>query len=69
MSLDVAGLVRTRARHPQAVAEAAAYRIRRPLLGGSGRLPTVCGLVAGPSLLHPSDGDVTVAVDIAVGLL
>ncbi|WP_410657331.1 aldolase [Amycolatopsis sp. lyj-112] len=32
-------------------------------------LPTVQGLVVGRSLLYPHDGDVTKAVDIAVGLL
>lgn len=33
------------------------------------RLPTVQGLVVGRSLLYPVDGDVTAAVDTAVGLL
>ncbi|MER5971422.1 deoxyribose-phosphate aldolase [Streptomyces sp. NPDC002055] len=33
------------------------------------RLPTVQGLVVGRSLLYPADGDVTAAVDTAVGLL
>ncbi|MGW1895337.1 Cgl0159 family (beta/alpha)8-fold protein [Streptomyces sp. NPDC002004] len=33
------------------------------------RLPTVQGLVVGRSLLYPADGDVTRAVDTAVGLL
>ncbi|SES48792.1 Fructose-bisphosphate aldolase class Ia, DhnA family [Streptomyces sp. yr375] len=33
------------------------------------RLPTVRGLVVGRSLLYPADGDVTAAVDTAVGLL
>jgi DhnA family fructose-bisphosphate aldolase class Ia len=33
------------------------------------RMPTVRGLVAGRSLLYPVDGDVTAAVDTAVGLL
>ncbi|GAA3233628.1 deoxyribose-phosphate aldolase [Streptomyces sp. XM83C] len=36
--VDVSALVRTRARHPEAVAEAAARRRRRPLLNGQGRL-------------------------------
>jgi DhnA family fructose-bisphosphate aldolase class Ia len=36
--VDVAALVHTRTRHPEAIAEAAAYRMRRPLLGESGRL-------------------------------
>ncbi|KOV51862.1 MULTISPECIES: Cgl0159 family (beta/alpha)8-fold protein [Streptomyces] len=38
MTVDVADLVRTRTRHPEAIAEAAARRVRRPLLGESGRL-------------------------------
>jgi hypothetical protein len=33
------------------------------------RLPTVCGLVVGRSLLYPPDGDVAGAVDTAAGLL
>ncbi|PNG22823.1 Cgl0159 family (beta/alpha)8-fold protein [Streptomyces cahuitamycinicus] len=36
---------------------------------GALRLPTVCGLVVGRSLLYPADGDVAAAVDTAVGLL
>ncbi|MFJ4837529.1 deoxyribose-phosphate aldolase [Streptomyces sp. NPDC088746] len=36
---------------------------------GALRLPTVQGLVVGRSLLYPADGDVTGAVDTAVGLL
>ncbi|GGV63371.1 deoxyribose-phosphate aldolase [Streptomyces massasporeus] len=36
---------------------------------GALQLPTVCGLVVGRSLLYPADGDVTAAVDTAVGLL
>ncbi|WP_351228911.1 deoxyribose-phosphate aldolase [Streptomyces sp. NPDC002133] len=36
--VDVAGLVRIRAHHPEAVAEAAARRRRRPLVRSSGRL-------------------------------
>ncbi|MEU7646760.1 Cgl0159 family (beta/alpha)8-fold protein [Streptomyces huasconensis] len=36
--VDVAALSRTRALHPEAVAEAAARRVRRSLLGGRGRL-------------------------------
>ncbi|MEU6706855.1 Cgl0159 family (beta/alpha)8-fold protein [Streptomyces wuyuanensis] len=36
--VDLADLVRIRARHPEAVAEAAARRRRRPLVGRSGRL-------------------------------
>ncbi|WP_267243929.1 deoxyribose-phosphate aldolase [Streptomyces sp. PR69] len=36
---------------------------------GALQLPTVQGLVVGRSLLYPVDGDVTAAVDTAVGLL
>ncbi|MEV7196356.1 deoxyribose-phosphate aldolase [Streptomyces sp. NPDC093510] len=39
--VDVSALVRTRARYPQAIAEAAARRPRRPLLGHTGRLMIV----------------------------
>ncbi|UIR22922.1 deoxyribose-phosphate aldolase [Streptomyces spinosirectus] len=39
--MDVAALVRTRTHHPEAVAEAAARRARRPLVGDSGRLMIV----------------------------
>ncbi|MFF8829670.1 deoxyribose-phosphate aldolase [Streptomyces sp. NPDC015131] len=41
MSVDLAHLVAVRARHPEAVAEAAGRRRRRPLLGPSGRLMIV----------------------------
>ena len=41
MSLSIPDLVSVRARHPEAVAEAAARRTRRPLLGASGRLMIV----------------------------
>ncbi|KOG87935.1 deoxyribose-phosphate aldolase [Streptomyces varsoviensis] len=45
--------------------QAGAYEKWRKAL----RLPTVQGLVVGRSLLYPADGDVTAAVDTAVGLL
>ncbi|MGW0657039.1 Cgl0159 family (beta/alpha)8-fold protein, partial [Streptomyces umbrinus] len=41
MSITIPDLVRVRARHPEAVAEAAARRTRRPLVGDSGRLMIV----------------------------
>ncbi|AZQ34883.1 deoxyribose-phosphate aldolase [Streptomyces cyaneochromogenes] len=41
MSVDIAELVRLRTQRPEAVAEAAARRTRRPLLGDSGRLMIV----------------------------
>ncbi|PGH47611.1 deoxyribose-phosphate aldolase [Streptomyces sp. Ru87] len=40
-AVRVSELVRTRARNPEAVSEAAARRVRRPLLGDSGRLMIV----------------------------
>ncbi|MFF8097846.1 deoxyribose-phosphate aldolase [Streptomyces sp. NPDC016675] len=41
MSLSIPDLTAVRARHPEAIAEAAARRTRRPLIGGSGRLMIV----------------------------
>lgn len=41
MSLSIPDLTAVRARHPEAVAEAAARRVRRPLVGDSGRLMIV----------------------------
>ncbi|MEU0602871.1 deoxyribose-phosphate aldolase [Streptomyces sp. NPDC006393] len=41
MSVSIPDLTAVRARHPEAVAEAAARRVRRPLFGGSGRLMIV----------------------------
>ncbi|MEW2246346.1 deoxyribose-phosphate aldolase [Streptomyces sp. NPDC006975] len=41
MTLSIPDLVAVRARHPEAVAEAAARRVRRPLLNDSGRLMIV----------------------------
>jgi len=41
LSITIPDLVRVRARHPEAVAEAAARRMRRPLVGDSGRLMIV----------------------------
>ncbi|MBD0419021.1 deoxyribose-phosphate aldolase [Streptomyces sp. TRM S81-3] len=41
MSLTIPDLTAVRARHPEAIAEAAARRTRRPLIGGTGRLMIV----------------------------
>ncbi|WP_031478643.1 Cgl0159 family (beta/alpha)8-fold protein [Streptomyces bicolor] len=41
MTVDIAELVRLRTQRPEAIAEAAARRTRRPLLGDSGRLMIV----------------------------
>jgi DhnA family fructose-bisphosphate aldolase class Ia len=41
LSISISDLVKVRTRHPEAIAEAAARRARRPLLGESGRLMIV----------------------------
>lgn len=41
MTISIPDLVSVRARHPEAIAEAAARRVRRPLVGDSGRLMIV----------------------------
>jgi len=41
LSLSIPDLTAVRARHPEAIAEAAARRVRRPLIGESGRLMIV----------------------------
>ncbi|MER6131579.1 deoxyribose-phosphate aldolase [Streptomyces sp. NPDC001815] len=51
--MDLSELVRVRARHPEAVEEAAARRPRRPLLGASGRLMIVAAD-------HPARGSLSV---------
>jgi DhnA family fructose-bisphosphate aldolase class Ia len=38
LSISISDLVRVRSRHPEAIAEAAAQRARRPLIGDTGRL-------------------------------
>ncbi|WP_133911379.1 Cgl0159 family (beta/alpha)8-fold protein [Streptomyces sp. NBC_00582] len=56
MSVDVSELVRLRAERPEAVAEAAARRPRRPLLGDNGRLMIVAAD-------HPARGALGVGGD------
>jgi DhnA family fructose-bisphosphate aldolase class Ia len=41
LSISIPDLVTVRTQHPEAIAEAAARRVRRPLVGGSGRLMIV----------------------------
>ncbi|KUL24307.1 Cgl0159 family (beta/alpha)8-fold protein [Streptomyces regalis] len=41
MSMSIPDLTAVRARHPEAIAEAAARRVRRPLIGDSGRMMIV----------------------------
>ncbi|MER7574384.1 deoxyribose-phosphate aldolase [Streptomyces sp. NPDC057806] len=53
MTVDIAELIRTRTRHPQAIAEAAARRRRRPLLTTSDRLMIVAAD-------HPARGALSV---------
>ncbi|MEU5898621.1 MULTISPECIES: deoxyribose-phosphate aldolase [Streptomyces] len=55
-TVDVGALSRTRARHPEAVAEAASRRVRRELLGKSGRLMIVAAD-------HPARGSLGVGRD------
>ncbi|WP_444545480.1 Cgl0159 family (beta/alpha)8-fold protein [Streptomyces lasiicapitis] len=54
--MDVAELVRTRVRHPEAIAEAAARRPRRELVGDSGRLMVIAAD-------HPARGALGVGKD------
>lgn len=56
MSLSISDLVKVRARHPEAIAEAAARRVRRPLIGESGRLMIVAAD-------HPARGALFVGGD------
>ncbi|GHE62173.1 hypothetical protein GCM10017771_85470 [Streptomyces capitiformicae] len=51
--IDISALARTRAQHPEAIAEAAARRTRRPLIGHSGRLMIVAAD-------HPARGALSV---------
>ncbi|AXG81701.1 Cgl0159 family (beta/alpha)8-fold protein [Streptomyces paludis] len=53
MSVNISDLVTVRARHPEAIAEAAARRVRRPLIGDSGRLMIVAAD-------HPARGSLAV---------
>ncbi|MGW6055759.1 Cgl0159 family (beta/alpha)8-fold protein [Streptomyces sp. NPDC055189] len=53
---DLAELIRIRARHPEAIAEAAARRARRPLLGDTGRLMIIAAD-------HPARGALSVGGD------
>ncbi|MGP3925862.1 Cgl0159 family (beta/alpha)8-fold protein [Streptomyces sp. 8N616] len=53
MSISIPDLVTVRARHPEAIAEAAAHRTRRPLIGDSGRLMIVAAD-------HPARGSLAV---------
>ncbi|MET7766231.1 deoxyribose-phosphate aldolase [Streptomyces sp. NPDC005393] len=67
MSISISDLVKVRSRHPEAIAEAAARRVRRPLIGDSGRLMIVAAD-------HPARGALAVgghklAMANRVGLL
>jgi DhnA family fructose-bisphosphate aldolase class Ia len=53
LSISISQLATVRARHPEAIAEAAARRARRPLIGDSGRLMIVAAD-------HPARGALTV---------
>ncbi|MFE3636770.1 hypothetical protein [Streptomyces cellostaticus] len=66
-AVDASELVRVRTRHPEAVAEAAARRVRRPLPGASGRLVTVAA--GGPARGAPGAGDRVLAAANRADLL
>ncbi|MGW9029730.1 Cgl0159 family (beta/alpha)8-fold protein [Streptomyces sp. NPDC055722] len=53
MSISIPDLATVRARHPEAIAEAAARRVRRPLIGDNGRLMIVAAD-------HPARGALSV---------
>jgi DhnA family fructose-bisphosphate aldolase class Ia len=53
LSISISDLVKVRARQPEAIAEAAARRVRRPLIGESGRLMIVAAD-------HPARGALSV---------
>ncbi|MCX4508972.1 deoxyribose-phosphate aldolase [Streptomyces sp. NBC_01619] len=65
--VDVADLVRIRAHHPEAVAEAALRRRRRPLVGSSGRLMIIAA--DHPARGALSVGDQRLAMANRLGLL
>ncbi|MFJ6633982.1 deoxyribose-phosphate aldolase [Streptomyces sp. NPDC091376] len=65
--VDVADLVRIRAHHPEAVAEAAVRRRRRPLVGSSGRLMIIAA--DHPARGALSVGDQRLAMANRLGLL
>ncbi|WP_175407741.1 deoxyribose-phosphate aldolase [Streptomyces sp. TRM64462] len=56
MTISISELATVRARHPEAIAEAAARRTRRPLIGDSGRLMVVAAD-------HPARGALAVGDD------
>ncbi|MEV0977381.1 deoxyribose-phosphate aldolase [Streptomyces sp. NPDC049915] len=61
MTLSIPDLAAVRARHPEAVAEAAARRVRRPLLNGSGRLMIVAADHPARGALAVGDRDLAMA--------
>ncbi|GHA77221.1 hypothetical protein GCM10010512_04730 [Streptomyces thermoviolaceus subsp. thermoviolaceus] len=61
MSVSIRDLTAIRARHPEAVAEAAARRIRRPLLGDSGRLMIVAADHPARGALRVGDRELAMA--------
>jgi len=61
VSVSIRDLTAIRARHPEAVAEAAARRIRRPLLGDSGRLMIVAADHPARGALRVGDRELAMA--------
>ncbi|MEU6080737.1 deoxyribose-phosphate aldolase [Streptomyces sp. NPDC047108] len=61
MSIRLSDIVKVRTRHPEAIAEAAARRIRRPLIGDSGRLMIVAADHPARGALAIGDHDLAMA--------
>ncbi|MFG2191709.1 deoxyribose-phosphate aldolase [Streptomyces sp. NPDC048639] len=61
MSIRLADIVKVRTRHPEAIAEAAARRIRRPLIGDSGRLMIIAADHPARGALAIGDHDLAMA--------
>ncbi|MET9803905.1 deoxyribose-phosphate aldolase [Streptomyces sp. NPDC006368] len=61
MPISISDLATVRARHPEAIAEAAARRTRRPLLGASGRLMVVAADHPGRGALGVGDDRLAMA--------
>ncbi|MEV6317070.1 deoxyribose-phosphate aldolase [Streptomyces sp. NPDC051776] len=61
MSIRLSDIVKVRTRHPEAIAEAAARRVRRPLIGDSGRLMIVAADHPARGALAIGDHDLAMA--------
>ncbi|MET8677631.1 deoxyribose-phosphate aldolase [Streptomyces sp. NPDC004647] len=61
MSIRISDLVKVRTRHPEAIGEAAARRLRRPLIGDSGRLMIIAADHPARGALAVGDRDLAMA--------